>query len=938
MKMSIFRLVVLLYFGMASIHIIAANTENTDEKKTRKSGKVYLYGEVMDVFTKGRIQAFITLMKSDSTVVDTVTNYLFGTNSSFGFVVPKQPTHYIIKAEKDGYETSYTNYDFQPNGRNNLYKLPNITLKRKASDVYKNVDLDGVVVKGTRIQVVQRGDTIIYDASAFNLPEGSMLDALVRQLPGAEIKSNGDIYINGKKLDYLTLNGRDFFKGDNKQMLDNLPYFTVKNLKVFHKSTEASKRAGIDLGQKEYVMDVTLKRQYARGYIANVEAGGGTNERWTGRLFGLYYDDHNSVTLFGNANNVNEDRRPGQKGDWSPEKQPKGVLTTKEAGLNVHNEDKDKKVESDFEALVKWSKADNESNTIKDLFAEGGNLLSGSQNKELSDNLRASFSHKLNFSKLGLYHDVHFIYMQNTTNETRKDSTGNGIDIMNRQLKLGHSKYQGISVNGYIEWYKQLPWGDHVIASFDYKYTNIKPYDRFGKLMSEGLVSGTADNRNLYINNQQRNYQYEASLGYILGLSNLWFLHADFNYVQNYQNLHNDYFRLDRLAGFADRPMGVLPSTNDSLLMAVDVPNNFLYNSLKRTYQGKITINKSDGKKYIQFELPISREVERMHFTGCGLDTIANRRYTRVNPNFMWVKMDEKFAQLKYDLSVDVPEFNKLMPITITANPLYTTIYNPNLKKRITHTATAYLTWAPDSVNTKTTFMLMTHFIHNKWGSRCWYDSRTYAYTTMDDNVNGNWDIVYNSWTEGSFDKNKRLKYELTLNAQYTRSVDFAITFDQQPTELSKVNTIITGIEPRLYYSYDKLTVGINGKLASQHSRSHQDNFMPINVYDFRYGMNLQCTIPIVNLNVFTDINMFSRRGYQSSEMNTNDLIWNIQLTRSFAKGKLTAKLQAYDLLHQLSNKEYKVDAQGRTEIWYNSVPNYWMLSLAYKFVKTPKK
>ena len=120
MKISIFRLVVLLYLGMASIHIIAANTEN---KKTKKAGKVYLSGEVMDVFTKGRIQAFITLMKSDSTIVDTVTNYLWGTNSSFGFVVPKQPTHYIIKAEKDGYETSYTNYDFQPNGRNNLYKL-----------------------------------------------------------------------------------------------------------------------------------------------------------------------------------------------------------------------------------------------------------------------------------------------------------------------------------------------------------------------------------------------------------------------------------------------------------------------------------------------------------------------------------------------------------------------------------------------------------------------------------------------------------------------------------------------------------------------------------------------------------------------------------------------------------------------------------------------
>lgn len=77
---------------------------------------------------------------------------------------------------------------------------------------------------------------------------------------------------------------------------------------------------------------------------------------------------------------------------------------------------------------------------------------------------------------------------------------------------------------------------------------------------------------------------------------------------------------------------------------------------------------------------------------------------------------------------------------------------------------------------------------------------------------------------------------------------------------------------------------------------------------------------------------MYSRRGYNSQQMNTNDLIWNAQLTEPISKGNILFKLQAFDILHQLSNKSYTVNAQGRTEIWYNSLPRYFMFSVAFKF------
>lgn len=155
--------------------------------------------------------------------------------------VPARPATYIIKAECDGYETKCINHTIKYIARNKDFSFPSLLLKKKFN---QDVALDDVVVTGTKVKLAYRGDTLVFNASAFNVPDGSMLDALIRQMPGAELKSNGDIYVNGKKIDYLLLNGKDFFKGKNQVMLDNLPYYTVKELKVYDRSSEKSRLMG----------------------------------------------------------------------------------------------------------------------------------------------------------------------------------------------------------------------------------------------------------------------------------------------------------------------------------------------------------------------------------------------------------------------------------------------------------------------------------------------------------------------------------------------------------------------------------------------------------------------------------------------------------------------------------------------------------------------
>ena len=87
-------------------------------------------------------------------------------------------------------------------------------------------------VQSSRIKFYHKGDTLVFDADAFNLAEGSMLEALIKELPGVELKRNGEIFVNGRKVDELFLNGKDFFRGDRLVLLENLPSYMVKNVKV----------------------------------------------------------------------------------------------------------------------------------------------------------------------------------------------------------------------------------------------------------------------------------------------------------------------------------------------------------------------------------------------------------------------------------------------------------------------------------------------------------------------------------------------------------------------------------------------------------------------------------------------------------------------------------------------------------------------------------
>ena len=178
--------------------------------------------------------------------------------------------------------------------------------------------------------------------------------------------------------------------------------------------------------------------------------------------------------------------------------------------------------------------------------------------------------------------------------------------------------------------------------------------------------------------------------------------------------------------------------------------------------------------------------------------------------------------------------------------------------------------------------------------------------------MNGNWDMKGEANYSISFGKEQCFKFENKASASFLHSVDIASVDGSTEAMRSKVNTTIVDDRGSFAYSKKELRVEAFGGLTLRHTSSALDMFETINAYDFNYGVNARYTVPVLKLTAETNLTMYSRRGYGSSEFNTNDLNWNATLSRPLLKDKLVVAADATDILHNRRSTQYAVNAQGR--------------------------
>ena len=913
---------------------------------------VTLTGQIRNAFTRQAIpDVTVTLMRADSTIIEDslMAMALDGYTIWVKRDMPRVPQQLIVRVTHPEFETAYLPYHLKNIGRNRQIDLPVILMERKT---WKELTLNEVVVRPTRIKMVQRGDTIVYDATAFNLPEGSMLDDLVRELPGAELKPNGEIFVNGKKVDYLMLNSREFFRGNNQVMLRNLPYYTVKDIKVYNRTTDLSAFLGREAENKEYVMDVQLKKSYRQGYFGNVEAGYGTHDRYLGRAFALRFTDNSRITLYGNTNNTNDTSSPVGDGQWGGASDTNGEKKQNMAGGELFWESPDRLFRNGLRAKVTGTAIDTESQTTAQSFlADGSTSFSRSQSMSDTKETNVSVydywqvtkkwwvSGDISFDHSNRHGNASSTYASSLTDITLPDTLS---FRSSQQYREGHDNELVLSADAT----RKLAWGDEVTIAAKYKHASAE-HELFGRNMTSQRQQ--TDYRHEYDKASSQENYYGLKVKYTIPFLKGPAVSLTYNPTHRRVSDRDNIFRLDRLESWsmaANQPLRLLPSMTDMMASCIDLDNTYNYKDATTAHILTLNIGQRRStekgtKRNVEFAFPLTLTHERMEYTRGRIDTIGSRNYTVINPRLyyesIWKEYRYTFRASTSYLTA-AANFLQLMPFRDDRNPLMVREGNADLEQSWIYNVETSLAMRLRSASQMLSFSASANIYGNQIANGFTFNPTTGVYTYRPENVNGNWDMKGDANYSISFGKEQCFKFENRASASFLHSVDIASVDGSTQAMLSKVNTTLANDKASFAFSKKEFRMEAFGSLTLRHTVSVLDLFESINATDFQYGLSARYTLPRLNTTLSADGNMYSRRGYGSSELNTDDFVLNASISQPFFKGKLIARIEAFDLLHQLSNTQYSVNAQGRTETWYRSLPHYVMAHLVYHWNKNPKK
>ena len=910
---------------------------------------IIINGNVEDGFLKTPLpKAKVSVCRTDSTVIiDSVSIMPFYTMvngelkplyAKYEVNVQTDAKAVFLHAQLKGYADEWY--------RINIEKSTNIDVPIQMRKVWDRT-LDEVTVTATKIKMLHRGDTIIYDAKAFNLPQGSMLDDLIRQMPGVTMNDGGEIFVNGRKVDELMLGSQSFMRGNKKILLENLPYYTVKNIKVYDKQSDKSEALGYDVEPKKFVMDVNLKDEYRNGYIANVEAAAGTDERWLGRAFLLGFTDHTRLTLFGNINNVSETRHIGQSDHWTPASMPTSMSTTRSAAAEYYyhtNEDKLKeKLNVDYTSTTNST----DMHQRREQFLQGSTPLSVSSSQNKRGTRKFNLHNELTLQKPTWFvSELDFHYLtRDASFQSAFDQWSDTLIASKRSIGMSEGKAWGIraGARGAININKDKHQHIDVNAIFSYDNDESNSANRYDTQQFASSSNIVVHNTNDVKNNNTNGaviLSYGTKIGkdISIGFSNqVW--------TQN--NITHDYLY---------HPDTLLLSSQLDMLYAISDPRNS-YDS--RSYivgnTARITMSKTSQHKMKiygnmppmtytpwEFSLIIPARHDKLEYERGALDTLTTQNTLFLNAAAEYrLLRNEGVHDLRIHASFDQWSTNLIdcLGWHDDSQPLIVRQGNPDLKSYATSKMSVnYYNNNGHGHQQSLHFGTSFNYDFRNIAQSVMYAPKTGVYTYKPMNVHGSYTFNNNFDFSRTLDSKHYWSIQTNADAGVHHSVDHAMLMDEIESHENAVNTLSLHDGTYIQYSKDKLNLRATVDIRWRHSEGKMRDFTTLNAFDYHYGLSARYTLPRLNTTLSADGNMFSRRGYGSSTLNTDDFVVNASISQPFLKGKLIARIEAFDLFHQLSSTQYEVNAQGRTETWYRSLPHYVMAHLVYHWNKNPKK
>ena len=839
-----------------------------------------------------------------------------------------------------------------------------ITLRKNQSqdlgDLLMSADaivLKGAVVTGRAAQVVVKKDTLIYNPDAFRTPEGSTIEELIKRIPGAEVDEDGNITVNGKVVQKILLDGKEFMLGDVETALKNLPVSIIQNVKFYDQQSDQARITGIEDGNKETVLDFTIKRGMNRGYMTNLDIAGGTKHRYASRGMGSSFTDKTRFVLMGNFNNKEENA-----GWWNR----RGLNTRKMLGTNL-NYDDGKVLKVD--ASLRWNhrNGDNENeNASENFYSQDYRTFSNSKSKSLSRNnnwngnlrfewkpdtltnimLRANGSlgsnDGISTSTSATFSEDPYLYVEDPLTSLEALSPY----LVNHNISSSLSYGENKNASGTLQLYRRLnKRGRNITIRMegsigDSEQRNVSDNEvhlfRVKNIAGEDSTYFTAR----YNNTPGPNRGYAVSTTYS---EPLWKgAHLQANYEFRYNKNKSDRQTYD----FSHEPInyfaGIVPryrEWDDWLESVYDNMEDYFDRSLSRyseyknyTHNIRLTLRHWQEK----YDYNVGFLVQPQHsdfiqdYRGIYVDTVRNVTNFTPTLDFHYKFSDQHDIWLHYRGDTRQPDITQLLDITDDSNPLYITQGNPGLKPQFTNNLNVYYKNYISKYKRSIVIYGNYRHIRNSISNLVRYNSETGGSLSRPENINGNWNADGGFTFNTAIDSAAHWNIGTDTRLRYNNYVSYVA---QRAADAQKNTTRTINLNERLNMSFrnDWLEVTIDGNVNYQHSRNELQPTANLDTWRFSYGGQIMIRLPR-NFEISTNLHENSRRGFNDPSSNTNELIWNGQISKSFLKSKtLIVALNFYDLLGQQSNYERWVNASGRSDTRYNSINSYAMLHVRYR-------
>ena len=978
-----------LFFIFSLLHLFTFSPFSTAVAQ-----KITVTGLVMDGSLNEPLPgaAVVLLQPKDSSLVEGVSSDLEGK-----FKLPSvKAGNYIFRISYIGFQT-FTR---------------NLTLTKKAKDVNLGtitLQEDSKVLKEAEVtaklaQVEMKADTFVYNAEAFRMPEGSMLEELVKKLPGAEVDDEGNIKINGKSVSKIMVDGKEYFQNDTKMAMKNLPSKLIKKLKAYDKKSDYSRVTGIDDGEEETVLDLSVKKGAKDGWVGNIDGAYGTEDRYSGKVNVNRFMDHSFLSIIGSRNNTNDfGGRWGGGGN--------GITTSTMGGVTFAWENGKPDYSAGLLKMggnVRYNSSDSESNTRTNsemFLPSGSSQFSNSKNQGTNWNqninanfqfewfpdsltnilFRPNFSHS-NGNSFSQSRSVTFNQspfaagLTDPVEEYRGMDDPDGIRV-NANERVSSGKSHNNNVNGGLQVNRRLVVpGRNLTLNLDgsYSESNNESYSRSMVRYYQRNDEIKADYQNTM--SPSKNYSYQGRLSYTEPILKGTVVQLSYQAQYRFQDSDREMMVYKELEK-------ALAEKNLTDVTALDLYNG-TYNGMSfanygidltglerdaqnsqyatyREFNQSVNLmlrhnSKLSDNSELFFNLGVNWQPQRteMDYQKGVVDTAVVRKIQNWAPRFnmRWKISNTSQLRVRYFGNMTQPSMTNLIEVVDNSNPLYISTGNAGLKSswndRFNVDYNNYITEKQMGWNINAWGNINRRSISNA----TIYDTESGISYSRPMNIDGNWNTGAWMGFNTAIGAKKYFNLNWNQNINYSNSVGYissdvdegakAFVSSSSPSLndlfsymeanglLKKATTRSTNIGENLRFNFrnDLIEIGVNGGMNYQHARNDMQQNGNRDTWFFNYGGNVVINTPW-NMQFSSDISQQSRRGYDDASMNTNELIWNVQVSQNFLKQKnATLSVQWYDILQQRSSISRNYSATNRSDTWTNAIHSYVMVHLIYRF------